>query len=169
MKIKNTSQGCIVNSLLILAVLAGCSSRTDVNEAIARVNSNNIQRLANLYFTYQMKNDWRGPTDEEEFKEFIRSYNPRKLTRIGIDPNAVDELFINERDGQPFKIRYSVRGSAMGSSEPVIFETVGVSESRMVGFLNMVQREVEEAEYNDLWEGKIQPEQTSGNAARESL
>jgi hypothetical protein len=110
-----------------------------------------------------MKNEWLGPADEAGFSEFIRSYNPKKLTRIGIDPSAIDKLFVNERDGKPFKIRYSVAGSAMGSAEPVIFESVGVRGKRMVGFLNMEQREVDEAEYNDLWEGTDQLEQPRRN------
>ena len=150
-----------VGCCLMLGVFAGCGRSIDPDEAIASVNETNIQRLANLYFTYQMKNAWHGPADEAEFKKFISSYNTKKLTRIGIDPSAIDELFVNERDGQPFKIRYSVAGSAMGSSEPVIFESVGVHGKRMVGFLNMEQREVDEAEYNDLWAGTTQPAQPS--------
>jgi hypothetical protein len=151
----------ILNYCLLLVFISGCSRTIDPNEAIARVNSTNMQRLANLYFTYQMKNGWMGPKDETEFKKFLRSYNPKKLTRIGIDPNAIDELFKNERDGEPFKIRYSVPGSAMGSSEPVIFESVGVDGKRMVGFLDMQQREVDQAEYADLWAGKASPQQST--------
>ncbi len=153
--------------LLLLVVLAGCTREIDVNEAIAKVNETNIQRLANLYFAFQMKHDWQGPADEAEFKAFLRSYNPQKLTRIGIDPNAIDELFNSERDGKPFKIRFSVVGSAMGSSEPVIFESVGVDGKRMVGFLDMVQREVDDAEYEDLWAGEFQPAVTDRDAVRE--
>ncbi|WP_146451437.1 hypothetical protein [Bythopirellula polymerisocia] len=157
----------IVSCLLILSLIPGCGRKLDVNEAIAKVNKNNIQRLANLYFTYQMKHDWQGPADEAGFKNFLRSYNPQKLTRIGIDPNAIDELFVNERDGEPFKIRYSVVGSAMGSSEPVIFESVGIDGNRMVGFLDMTQREVDEAEYENLWSGKFQPPQTNRDDIRQ--
>ena len=155
----NSTRIGFVVCFLIAGVFAGCGGGTDPDKAIARVNETNIQRLANLYFTYQMKNAWQGPADEAEFKKFISSYDPKKLTRIGIDPSAIDELFVNERDGQPFKIRYSVAGSAMGSSEPVIFESVGVDGKRVVGFLNMEQREVDEAEYNDLWAGTTQPTQ----------
>ena len=143
----------VIGSCLLIGVLFGCAHDVNQDEAIAKVNETNIQRLANLYFTYQMNNEWQGPANEGEFKEFIRSYNPDKLARIGIDSSAIDELFISERDGQAFRIRYSVAGSAMGSSEPVIFESVGVGGKRLVGFLNMVQREVDEAEYNDLWAG----------------
>lgn len=143
----------------MLCVLAGCRRGIDPDAAIAKVNETNIQRLANLYLTYQMKNGWQGPADEATFKKFISSYNPKKLTRIGIDPNAIDALFVNDRDGQPFKIRYSVAGSAMGCSEPVVFESTGDDGKRVVGFLNMEQRQVEDAEYNDLWAGKTQPSQ----------
>jgi hypothetical protein len=162
----NSPLNRLVGALLMSSLLAGCSGGTDPNEAIAKVNSNNIQRLANLYFSYQIKHDWRGPKDEKAFKDFIRGYNPKKLTRIGIDPNAVDDLFVNERDGQPFQIRYSVRGSAMGSSEPVLFEAVGVDGNRRVGFLDMVQREVDEAEYRDLWEGKTRAARPSRELPR---
>jgi hypothetical protein len=141
--------GCLLDGLFI-----GCSSRTDPDSAIASVNRTNIQRLANLYFTYQSQHEWRGPADEAEFKSFLQKYNPHKLTRIGVDPNALDKLFISERDGQPFKIRYGVPGSAMGSSAPVIFESAGDSKGRLVGFLDMQEREVDESEYNTLWSSK---------------
>jgi hypothetical protein len=144
----------LVACLSTAGCLVGCGRGLDSDAALARVNSTNIQRLANLYLTFQMKNDWRGPADETEFKQFISSYNPKKLNRIGIDPAALDELFLNERDGEPFKIRYGVAGSAMGSSQPVVFESVGVGGKRLVGFLNMQQRAVEAAEYNELWAGK---------------
>jgi hypothetical protein len=143
--------------LSICAALAGCFGSKSPEAVLASVNKNNIQRLANLYFSYQMKHEWEGPSDEAEFKQFLADFNPEKLTRIGIDPAAIDDLFVNERDGQPFKIRYSVTGSMMGCSEPVIFEAEGADGKRMVGFLNMEQREVDEAEYNDLWAGKFEP------------
>jgi hypothetical protein len=141
---------------VLLASLVGCGDADNATK-LAEVNSTNIQRLANLYFTFQLANEFRGPADEAAFKAFIRSIDSEKLARVGVDPNAVDALFVSERDGQPFKIRYGVTGSAMGSSEPVIFESRGVDGKRQVGFLNMTQREVEQAEYESLWAGKAQP------------
>jgi hypothetical protein len=157
----------IVSCCLLLGLLPGCTRTIDPNEAIASVNETNIQRLANLYFTYQMKHGWKGPGNEAEFKKFLGGYNPAKLTRIGIDPGSIDELFINERDGEPFKIRYSVVGSAMGSSEAVIFESVGEGGKRLVGFLSMEQREVDEAEYDNLWAAKASSKQSSKHGLRE--
>lgn len=141
---------CFYGFLLAVALL-GCSSRNDPDSAIARVNGTNIERLANLYFTFQSQHEWRGPADEAEFKSFLQKYNPHKLSRIGVDPNSLDKLFTSERDGQPFKIRYGVLGSAMGSSAPVIFESAGDGKRRLVGFLDMQQREVHESEYDALW------------------
>ncbi len=154
----------VLSGCLLTSALHGCGRNTDPHDALASVNETNIQRLANLYFTYQSKHDWRGPADEAKFKDFLRSYNAAKLTRIGIDPNAIDELFISERDGQPFKIRYGVAGSAMGSSEPVIFESSGDGETRLVGFLNMKQRAVDEAEYQALWAGNFSPAEPASNS-----
>jgi hypothetical protein len=155
-RLRNSATSLAI-SILAGGFLAGCSGSADPGSAIAAVNEQNIQRLANLYFAYQMKHEWHGPPDEQAFKQFLRDYSPDKLTRIGIDPNTIDKLFVSERDGEPFKIRFGVLGSAMGSSEPVIFEAKGVNGRRNVGFLNMVQREVDEAEYNDLWAGRMPP------------
>lgn len=144
----------LVTFSLILGLLAGCSGSADPVNALAKANESNIQRLANLYLAYQSDNNWAGPPDEVAFKEFIKAYSPKKLERIGIDPAQVDQLFVSERDGQPFKIRYKVVGNMMGSTEPVVFEAEGAGGQRMVGFLNMTQREVDAAEYDSLWAGK---------------
>ena len=150
--------GCVVAGLFV-----GCSSGSDPDSAIASVNKTNIQRLANLYPTYQSLHEWHGPADEVQFKTFLHGFNAHMLSRIGVDPNAPDQLFVSERDGQPFKIRYGVQGSSMGSSAPVIFESVGGGKGRLVGFLDMQQREVDESEYNSLWSATGSPAPRRGN------
>lgn len=140
--------GC---GFLAAAMFCGCSGRTNPENTLASVNESNLQRLANLYIAFQSTHDWRGPQDEVEFKAFVRGCKPEKLERIGIDPNQIDALFISERDGEPFKIRYKVPGTAMGSSEPVVFESTGDGSTRLVGYLNMEQRELAAAEYEAAW------------------
>ena len=141
--------------MAVVTSVAGCNNTADPTHAVAQANATNLQRLANLYFAYQMDNaTFQGPADETKFKQFIQNFDAEKLKRIGIDPSAVDALFIGDRDGEPFKIRYGVVGSVMGSTEPVIFEATGVGGQRLVGFLNMSQREVDETEYETLWAGK---------------
>jgi hypothetical protein len=139
---------------MFLGLLCGCSGQVNPESALAKANETNLQRLANLYVAFQSENNWVGPPDEAKFKEFLRTYSPKKLTRIGIDPAATDQLFVSERDNQPFKIRYSVVGSMMGSQEPVIFESEGINGERQVGFTDMSVREVGSDEYEQLLAGK---------------
>ena len=139
--------------LLTTSCLIGCGV-SDPNDLLAAANDSNIQRVANLYEAFQSRHDWRGPKDEEEFKSFLKNWNSKKLSNIGVDPNAIDEVFISPRDGEPFRIRYNIPGNILGSQSPIVFEATGVDGRRMVGFLNMTSREVEADEYDQLWSGK---------------
>lgn len=117
-------------------------------DAIRQSNKTNIQRLSNCYSMYQFNNGWQGPVDEASFKKYLSEVRPEILSRMGIDD--IDSIFISERDGQPFKVRYAVKGTARGTSEAVVFEAEGSGGKKMVGFLNMTQREVDQAEYDQL-------------------
>lgn len=145
--------------LLALAsiMLTGCGERNPEAD-LAALNETNLQRVTNLYFAYQKKHRFQGPPNEAAFKKFVNELDPKKLERIGIDPVGIEGTFVGDRDGQPFKIRYGVQGSAMGSQEPVVFEAEGAGGTRKVGFLNLTQREVDAAEYELLWSGKGQVE-----------
>lgn len=136
--------------VLLLASVVGCGPQ-DPASRLAELNGTNLQRVANLYLAYQIEHDFRGPKDEGTFQEYIRSLSATKLERIGVAQGEIDNLFVSERDGQPFKIRYKVQGSMMGCEEPVVFEAEGESGKRKVGFLNMTQREVEASEYERLF------------------
>ena len=94
-----------------------------------------------------------GPENEEVFKKFLRDADPARMERMGVSVNDIDSLFVSERDNEPFQIRYEIQGSPRGCAEPAIFEATGSGGKRMVAFLNMSQKEVEELEYDQLWEG----------------
>lgn len=145
-----------VVSLLGFAVLSlsGCGDANPEASAVTSANKTNLQRLANLYGLHQLQNKYEGPADEAAFKEFIKNTDPRMLEPMGVDPGAVDELFVSERDGEPFSIRYNITSGPRGSSEPAVFEATGKNGKRMVGFLNMVQQEVDSSEYERLMAGK---------------
>jgi len=134
--------------MLLLALVLGCQADS-AEDKLAKLNDSNIKRLASLYWAYQKQHNWIGPSDEQEFKTFIKGY--KKLQRIGIDPNNTEAIFVSERDSEPYSIRYSVVGSMQGCDKPVVFESLGVSGKRNVAFLNMTQREVDSEEYDALW------------------
>lgn len=138
-----------------LLTVTGCGGLSQ-DDAVGQQNDTNIKRLSNLYYRFQSAHSWNGPESEEEFREYVKNDVPEFIKeRIGF--TTVDELFVSQRDGEPFKIRLEVAGSARGCNEPAIFEAVGVGGKRNVGFLNMLQREVDEQEYNNLWEGNFDP------------
>lgn len=134
--------------------LVGCRGGNTPDDAIRSANQSNIQRLANLYMMYQVQHKFQGPPNEGEFRNFLNAADAGALSKMGVSISEVDKLFICERDSEPFKIKYGVRSGPRGSTEPVIFESTGKSGKKMVGFLNMVQREVDDAEYQTLWNSK---------------
>jgi len=147
-------------ALLSVAMLCGCGSDGS-DAAIQALNSSNLKRMCSIYNEYQSQHGWAGPKDEEALKLFISELPKSTMELIGADPENVDALFVSERDGEPFKIRYKIRGSYR-ASDRVIFETVGVDGSRLVGFTGPHEEVVDnDAEYERLWKGKVEQEANS--------
>lgn len=136
-----------------LGLLLGCKDTT-IQDGVAALNKTRIQRLYNCYALYAHYNQYRGPKDEASWKEFLsQSRFERNLKLMQIDRNALDELFIGERDGQPYKIRYGVNGLG---NKAVIFEAEGVDGLRFVAL--ETPEEVGEADYEAYWSGKKKPQ-----------
>jgi hypothetical protein len=74
--------------LLAMGLSLGCGG-ADPADLLAAANDSNVQRLANLYEAFQSRHNWRGPKDEEEFKSFLKGWNPKKLSNIGVDPKPL--------------------------------------------------------------------------------
>lgn len=134
-------------------VCVGCSGGSNGDSMIRDANKNSMQRLANLYTMFQASHGWKGPKDEKEFRSFIAGADPSSLAPMGVSPTNIDPLFVSDRDGKAFKVRYAVQGS-MGSKEPVIFESTGKDGKYLVAFTGMIQKEVDKSEYDSLFEGK---------------
>jgi hypothetical protein len=140
--------------LVLIGMLAGCSSN-NVESQVAAMNSNNIKRMSNLYAAYQLRNGYVGPKDLATLKEFIQhGLEPRRLEMMQIKPEEFDKLTISERDGKPFKIRFSVQSGPLIPSIPVVFEEAGVDGKRQIGFTDSSVREVDDAKYKELWSEK---------------
>lgn len=138
-------------------LLAGCGG-ADANSMIADANDTNVKRLATMYSFFHIKNKNKGPKNEEQLRAFIESQDADRLKRGGIDATKLDELFVSERDGEPFLVRYGVNTVIRGPSLPVIFESTGIDSMRQVGFFNGSMQEVDEDEYDRLMAGKADKE-----------
>jgi len=140
-----------------LVALAGCKG-ADADSMIANANDTNVKRLATLYTFFHIQNRNKGPKNEEQLREFIESQDASRLKRAGIDATKLDELFVSERDGEPFVIRYGVNTYIRGPALAVVFEATGIDGMRQVGFCNGLMQEVDEDEYDRLMAGKADKE-----------
>jgi hypothetical protein len=135
----------------LLIGLAGCSN--PVARQVGAMNTSNIQRVANMYAAFQNYKGGRGPKDAAELKEFIKDFDPDKLSMMGIDPNNAEGLFTSERDGKPFVVRYKV-GGGRGSVDAIVFEQEGKDGKKQVAFTGSKVEEVDDATYAQLLAGK---------------
>jgi len=140
--------------LAIAVTIAGCGKGANSDQMFAENSDMNVKRLAWLYGVYQVNHNWNGPRDEYEFRKFIQSQSPNRLSKIGINADSLDDYFISERDNLPFKIRWEVIGSPRGPEKPVIFESNGVDGKFHVGFTGNKLVEVDQSEYDKLWSGE---------------
>ncbi len=142
--------------VLLLVSLLGCSQRGTKESELASVNQSNMDRLVNLYLRFQMQHQWDGPADEAAFREYISKQSSKVLEPMGVDVNALDELFVSQRDGQPFQLRYGVRGNSRGTHEAIVFESAGVGGVRVIGFTSSTEKQVtDESEYQQLLSGEL--------------
>ena len=123
-----------VTIFFLLLCVMGCGGG-QVAERIAEMNSTPIRRLLTSYVYFQGKHGFKGPRNEKELKDFIANDRYKKgFDRVGIDTSNVDALFISDRDGQPFKVKYGISSSPMGFKDAVVFESEGVDGEVMVAF-----------------------------------
>jgi len=137
-------------ALAALAALTGCGD--NIAKQVGEMNKSNIQRVSNLYAAFQNMKSARGPKDQAELTQFIKEYDPEKLRMMGVS-NGVEPLFVSERDGKPFHIRYKV-GGGRGSVDPVAFEQEGKDGKRQVGFTGGKIEEVDGDRYQAYLTGK---------------
>jgi hypothetical protein len=139
-------------AVLAIFVLAGCGD--NVAKQVGDMNKSNIQRISNLYAAFQnTKGGGRGPKDQAELAQFIKEFDPNKLQMMGVNANAIEQLFTSERDGKPFRVRYKV-GGGRGSVDPVTFEQEGKDGKKQVGFTGGKVEEVDDARYQAYLSGK---------------
>ncbi|QEG23759.1 hypothetical protein [Mariniblastus fucicola] len=132
--------------------LSGCGDGDSVSNKIKAANKGNIRRLRNCYAMYLDLNRYKGPKDEKELMDFLKSdaNAASRLERMGIPIEELDDMLVSERDGQPFKVRWGLDGI---NDHAIVFESEGVDGKYLVAFAT--PRELEKDEYDDYWTGKL--------------
>jgi hypothetical protein len=141
---------------ILCATLAGCNRQSVPNE-VAALNTSNIRRLANLFAACQSVNNGQGPKDVAAIKNLANQLPSKNLEWMGIDKSKLDALFVSERDGKPFKIKFGAFRSIQGPHIPIVFEAVGRNGMRQVAWTNANVEEVDNGKYDQLWGEKAAP------------
>jgi len=150
----NLNAAIMVALVLLLTVpLTGCGGSKDPRARIAELNSSNIIRLRSCYTIFSLYNSGP-PKDEKSFRNFFETDTTAiaRLKRIGVQPEDFANIFVSQRDDQPFIIRWNVGGK---EDEAIIFEAQGVNGKRMVAF--NTPRELDDQEYEGYLNGELKP------------
>jgi hypothetical protein len=140
---------------LLVFVMAGCG-KSQVATDLSALNKTGIDRIRNAYTLYMEDHGFRGPKNEKEFRAYLTSDDrgvQLKLDRMGIDRENIDKLFINDRDNEPFVIRYGLKGVA---DHAIAFEKTGVEGKRLVALGTQI--ECDDDEYEAWLSGKNKPQ-----------
>jgi ABC-type cobalt transport system substrate-binding protein len=122
----------VITLLAVIAFVAnGCrSSATGANKQ----ESSRLKPLVVLY-TAATTALYHPPKSEVEFKKFMASQKGKMLDMLHVQ--NPDELFISERDGQPYVVLY---GPA---------EKDGIDGKRMVGYATGIVNELDEEHFRE--------------------
>lgn len=166
MRHSTTYSLCVV--LFLLGFAAGCFQKS-VESIVAESNKSNAQRLANCYGLYQQRNSFKGPKDKDSFLAFLKEpAQERNLTVMGIDPAAIDQLFVSDRDNEEMTVRYGMNTTGMGPYHAVVFEKTGVDGVRLVAYTSSkVDAVMDDAQYKALLTGKAKPETVTRSESSE--
>src|SRR5262249_11318649 len=138
------NSGLIISLLAVAACIAsGCHSND--SGAANKQETSHLKPLVVLY-TSASTALHHPPQNEAEFKKYIALQKGRMLDVLHVD--NPDELFVSERDGQPYVINYGP--PANGKERSVVaYEKDGVNGNRMVGYMSGVVVELDEEHFRE--------------------
>ena len=128
---------------------------------MAKYNKENVQKASTMYSIYSSLNQFTGPANVDEMKEFLATDQRalKRLELIGIATGKFDE-YLTGRDGEPLEFRWAVKTTPVAAAYPICFEKTGIDGIRQVGFSGTKIEEVsDDARYKSLLKGKFRPDQ----------
>lgn len=135
-----------------LSLCGGCGSG---HRTVASIMDTNIKKVRALYTFYMTNHRYRGPKNEAEFKQWLESTEGKfAIKRMEMDPTKLEDYFVSERDGEPFVVRYGLKGIR---DHAIVFEKTGDENGmRLVALGKPI--ECDEDLYNQYMTGEIKGE-----------
>ena len=137
--------------LFAVCALAGCGP-----DPLASVTAQRLKALSGMYLTYAVAKNGGGPASEDAMKKYLKNVEAIALQANGIDPKAIDSIFVSERDQQPFVVLYgkSIMQVSGESKELLAYEKTGKSGKVLVAYTNTKVDHVSEAQLKELLAAK---------------
>jgi hypothetical protein len=126
---------------VIVAATMGCSASENSS---AKEETSHLRLLTNV-IARSSRELGRDPASEQELKAAIDKMG---LSLQSMKVASIDELFVSERDGQPFVIVYGSSPQGVAA-----YEQTGINGKRQVGFKLGNIEEVDEARFAELVPG----------------
>ena len=141
---------------MLLVLVAGCGSST--TSQASDVENSHLRWLLKVGTHAQSRGNLLNSQDD--YQRYIQNLEPglRDTVMKGSGVANVDELFISERDGQPYVIFYGKRPAGV-HADLVGYEQTGVDGKRFVGFGLGVVEEVDEQRFAELVPPSARPKQ----------
>jgi hypothetical protein len=138
--------------LIALITLAGCGGPDPLTSPTAA----RLRGLANMYLSYAVAKNGGGPANEEVLKKYLHSVDAIQLETSGIDPKAIDSVFISERDQQPFVVLYGQSFTRItgDSQQPLAYEKTGKNGRHLIAYINAKVDHVDDAKLKELLTAK---------------
>ena len=89
----------------------------------------------------------RAPKNEQELKDFVAANGDPFIKPLGLD--NPEQLFVSERDGEPFVIMYGQRPKGT-RGDLIAYEQTGVDGKRRAGYSLGIIEEVTEEELRKM-------------------
>jgi hypothetical protein len=120
----------LVVAVILLAGLAGCSSRDPAKATSDPLAKVRLTRLIKFYQMYTaLKN--KPPANEQAFKDYLRTLPQEEKVAAGIGED-VDSLLVSPRDGQKYHIEYGTVARPTGQNRALAWEETGQDGKRYV-------------------------------------
>jgi hypothetical protein len=138
-------------ALFAVCFLAGCGP-----DPLDSVTAQRLKALSGMYLTHAVAKNGGGPASEEAMKKYLKNVEAIALQNNGIDPKAIDSIFVSERDQQPFVVLYgkSIMQVSGESKEPLAYEKTGKNGKVLVAYTNTKVDHVSEAQLKELLAAK---------------
>lgn len=169
----NGSRSWILSVVLATGVVAGCQppAEQQIKDAFRREFRENGRRLAAFYSRFMSSptkpvsgpNGFSGPKEESELRSFIAASPSAALEEMGIKSAEAAELFMSERDGLPFRVRYGLKGS-LSTTYVVLCEAKGVNGHVKVFWIDGSSAEVAADKAEAYMQGKHDVVRDPGDA-----